>query len=153
VHALRAILVAIDFSPGSRDALEAAAMLASLHSASVDVLHVLAPSSAPAIEGRVARSRELRAFSRSKVGAAMRECLSLLEERGIPARGRLETGRAEDVVARLASPREYDLVVMATHGPPKLVRSLRGGTIERVVRRARCPVMTVRPRSAAAGRV
>jgi nucleotide-binding universal stress UspA family protein len=38
-----------------------------------------------------------------------------------------------------------DLIVMATHGRTGIAHFLLGSTTEKVVRHARCPVLTVRP--------
>jgi nucleotide-binding universal stress UspA family protein len=40
-----------------------------------------------------------------------------------------------------------DLIVMGTHGRTGLEHALMGSIAERVVRRAHCPVLTVRPQS------
>ena len=54
-------------------------------------------------------------------------------EKGPVVEGILETALAWDA----------DLVVMASRGHPNLLERLRGGTVERVVRRALCPVLEV----------
>ena len=49
-----------------------------------------------------------------------------------------------DIIA-YASQNEIDLIVMATHGRGAIAHVLLGSTTDKVVRKAPCPVLTVRP--------
>jgi universal stress protein A len=55
-------------------------------------------------------------------------------------------------VLQLASQLGADLIVMATHGRKGLHRLVLGSVAEHVVREAPCPVLTVKPKIARAGR-
>jgi nucleotide-binding universal stress UspA family protein len=55
-------------------------------------------------------------------------------------------GRAYSEIVRFAADRECDLVVMGTHGLSGLERFLLGGTTEKVMRHAPCPVLAVKLR-------
>lgn len=46
-----------------------------------------------------------------------------------------------------AREKEADLIVMGTHGRTGLSHSLMGSVAEKVVRKAPCPVLTVKPRN------
>ena len=48
-------------------------------------------------------------------------------------------------ILEVARARGADLIVMGTHGRTGLEHALMGSIAERVVRRAHCPVLTVRP--------
>jgi nucleotide-binding universal stress UspA family protein len=48
------------------------------------------------------------------------------------------------VILAIAEEGTYDLIVMGTHGRTGLSHVLLGSVAERVVRRATCPVLTVR---------
>jgi nucleotide-binding universal stress UspA family protein len=48
-------------------------------------------------------------------------------------------------IVRYARENELDLIVMGTHGRGAIAHLLMGSTAERVVRKAPCPVLTVRP--------
>ena len=48
-------------------------------------------------------------------------------------------------IVRYAREHEIDLIVIGTHGRSGLVHVLLGSVAERVVRKAACPVLTVRP--------
>ena len=53
-------------------------------------------------------------------------------------------GRPFVEICEYAKEREIDLIVMATHGRSGISHALMGGTAEKVVRKAPCPVLTVR---------
>ena len=48
-------------------------------------------------------------------------------------------------IVRYATERNIDLIVMGTHGRGLVAHALMGSVAERVVRKAPCPVLTVRP--------
>jgi universal stress protein A len=53
-------------------------------------------------------------------------------------------GWAPDEITRFASEGGFDLIVMGTHGRRGIKHLVLGSVAERVVRMARCPVLTVR---------
>jgi nucleotide-binding universal stress UspA family protein len=53
-------------------------------------------------------------------------------------------GSPFDEIVRFARGQEVDLIVMGTHGHTGLMHVLLGSVTEKVVRRAPCPVLTVR---------
>jgi len=55
-------------------------------------------------------------------------------------------GVAHLEIVRVAEERDVDLIVMATHGRGFMAHALFGSTTERVVRKAPCPVLTIRER-------
>ena len=48
-------------------------------------------------------------------------------------------------IIRYAKEKDIDMIVMGTHGRSGLVHMLMGSVAEKVVRKAPCPVLTVRP--------
>jgi nucleotide-binding universal stress UspA family protein len=62
---------------------------------------------------------------------------------GSPATAIIEMAEREDV----------ELIVMATHGRTGLLRVLMGSVAEEVVRKAKCPVLTVKPAAVAPAKV
>jgi nucleotide-binding universal stress UspA family protein len=54
------------------------------------------------------------------------------------------TGRPADSICEHAATEKFDLIVMGTHGRTGLSHTLMGSVAERVVRKAPCPVLTVR---------
>ena len=139
------ILVPIDFSDRSEETLRYAFELADVWDAEVDVLHALNVPTTPDIYGLgeetwsitvpdlVERSREaLKRAVRNATGDA--HLGEVIVEVDTPAAAIL------DAAERLGT----DLIVIATHGLTGLERFALGSVTERVVRRAACPVFTVK---------
>ncbi len=57
---------------------------------------------------------------------------------------RLITGEPAAAIARLAEDEHVELIVLGTHGRTGLLRLLMGSVAESVVRRAPCPVLTLK---------
>lgn len=64
---------------------------------------------------------------------------------GVSARQMLRVGAPVDELLAAAGEEQADMIVIGTHGRTGLDRLLLGSVAERVVRRAPCPVLTVRP--------
>lgn len=62
----------------------------------------------------------------------------------IPAEYRLMEGDAATEILRIADETHADLILLGTHGRTGLGRLLMGSVAEQVVRRATCPVLTVK---------
>ncbi|GAF96991.1 unnamed protein product [marine sediment metagenome] len=136
----RAILFATDFSNSSQAALEYASSLARDSSARLLIAHVEEPAPAygagefalppPSVE-------------------AKRELARMLAE-VVPTYGdvrythRLLLGDPASEIINLAADEDVDVIVMGTHGRTGLVRLLMGSVAETVVRRAGCPVLTIK---------
>lgn len=138
------ILVPVDFSACSRAVLEQAAALGARVGASrIDVLHVWHPPAAVPFEGDWITP--LAAFTRSEAGQAMARLLESLEVHDAPPiRGRLATGDPVDAILHLIDAERHDLVVMGCHCRRRFAHLWMGGTVERVTRRAPCPVLIFR---------
>lgn len=65
--------------------------------------------------------------------------------RGVACETAVLQGGPAPTIVDYAEQRDVDLIVMPTHGRSGLDRLLVGSTTERVLRRARAPVLTVRP--------
>ncbi|GAB4390945.1 MAG: universal stress protein [Thermodesulfovibrionales bacterium] len=140
------IIYATDFSESSQQAAPYAAELARRYGARVFVVHVLYDieraagwyvphASTDALYADMEKEAEKqlhRAVAEDLRGYGQVEYVVL---RGIPD---------EEIVA-FATEQGADLIVMSTHGRRGIDRVLFGSTSEKVVRQARCPVLTVRP--------
>jgi universal stress protein A len=144
---VRRILAPVDFSACSRRALEYALGLAQKVDASVDVLHVWTlPAAVPTTAGvkSAQGSGSLEAFARSEADRQMTEFLATVEA---PAGGRAPRPIVRlgvEASAILEAAKDYDLLVMGTSGRTGISRILLGSIAEQVVRKASCPVLTVR---------
>jgi len=147
----RRMLVPVDFSDRSIHALDYAVGWGRLFGAAIDVLHVWEPPAYVAPDMMVGLSEEaghrtIAELARSEISREMKGLLDDLERsEGLEVRGHLEVGPVADTIIERANSGDYDLVIMATHGRRGISRLVLGSVAEQVVRRAHCPVLTLRP--------
>ena len=136
---VQTILHPTDFSKQSSYALGLACALARDYGARLVVLHVVAAPTVIYGEGVVPPNPE-------ELRAAAQEQLNALDVPGLDvhAERRLEEGAATTEILRVAEELHADLIVMGTHGRTGLGRLLMGSVAEQVVRKALCPVLTVK---------
>ena len=137
--ALRAILHPTDFSAHSRPALELACALARDHGGRLVLLHVHPPE---IVYGEMAPIIEEPAAVR----AALKEELDLWRptDRSVPTDCVLKEGNPATTIVETAKELHADLIVMGTHGRSGVGRLLLGSVAEVVLRKAPCPVLTVK---------
>ncbi|MFB6232589.1 MAG: universal stress protein [Salinibacter sp.] len=137
------ILVPVDLSEQSTLVADHAAGLSEVYNAPVDLLHVVEEAAFPAAYGV-----DPLVSSRPDVQERAREALEALAEQmdGLSesVNVHLLAGYAARDIVDFAVQQESDLIVMATHGRTGLQRFLIGSVAEKVVRRAPCPVFTVK---------
>ena len=140
------ILVPVDFSEHSRQALTLARDIASTFGSSVCALHVFERPIHPEIYlgGMPLDSPDFRT-----VEGSLREALAtfVAETPGpeVPASLHVVEGRAVPAILDFVQDQGAGLVVIATHGLTGLAHVLLGSVSEKVVRRATCPVLSVKP--------
>jgi nucleotide-binding universal stress UspA family protein len=136
---LRTILHPTDYSEHSAYAFQVACALARDHGARLIVLHVAEPLSAFYLEGAVIPSPE-------EYQEEVRERLRKIQvpDAKVVVERRLEEGDPAAGIVRVAREAGCDLIVMGTHGRMGLSRLLMGSVAEQVVRKAPCPVLTVK---------
>jgi nucleotide-binding universal stress UspA family protein len=138
------ILVPLDFSAHSREALEYAAELARRYEASLTLVHAYQTVAYALPEGFVLYTpaqfaNALTEFEKQLTaakGEALRAGATRVETRMLQ-------GDVASEVVQLAKEGGYDLIVMGTHGRTGASHLLMGSIAEKVVRRAPCPVLTV----------
>jgi nucleotide-binding universal stress UspA family protein len=139
---LRTILHPTDFSDGSRAAFELACSLAREHGARLSLLHVtVLPDLAYRGYGLPGFPLEAREYL-ADVAAG----LDQLRPPGgaFPVERRLVEGDPATEIVRLAAEAGADLIVMGTHGRTGLRHALLGSVAEQVIRKAPCPVLTLK---------
>lgn len=142
---IKRILVPIDFSAGSLEAVDYAVQLARRFAAELVILHVVEP--VYAAEPNVA-STDLTTLldEQQRTAAEQLERIRVSVERhGQRGRTLVECGVPARVIVEVARRTAADLIVIATHGRTGLSHMLIGSVAERVVRLAGCPVLTVPP--------
>ena len=143
---LRHILVPTDFSKHSEVALNYAVALAEKFGAELFLLHVVqdlalfipdavavAPPIAPPVEQFVAAARE-----------ALERVTQVNDLKSLTVHRDVREGTPFYEIIRFAKEKNVDLIVMGTHGHTGLTHVLLGSVSEKVVRKAPCPVLTVR---------
>jgi nucleotide-binding universal stress UspA family protein len=143
---LKRILVPIDFSEFSNAALQYGCELAERFGAELHLLHVLQDMVAMVPEPGLAFPppgnywAELQASS----DKALNQLLDLSWEEGKQVVRKTSQGVPFLEIVRYAKKNEIDLIVIGTHGRTGLAHVLLGSVAEKVVRKAPCPVLTVR---------
>jgi nucleotide-binding universal stress UspA family protein len=139
---LERILVPVDFSDCSLDALEYAVVLAQQAKASLMLLHVLEPVSYGLdFDLGHFRSREDVRESWTK---RLEELASSHRHPNMPIEYRLRGGFPSDSILDSAQTLPCDLIVMGTHGRRGISHTISGSVAEAVLRKAHCPVIAVR---------
>ncbi len=142
---LKRILVPIDFSEHSKNALKYAIPFAEQFQASIHLIYVVEPTIYPGDVsfGQVGFpnvEEELR-----KRGVEELDALIKNEIAGrVPASKEIRTGKAFYEINQYAQDQQIDLILIATHGHTGVEHILFGSTAEKVVRKAPCPVLVVR---------
>jgi nucleotide-binding universal stress UspA family protein len=139
MYAIHTILHPSDFSEYSSHALAVAGSLARDHGARLIVLHVAEPE---VVVGESGILVPLPPGCREDTLERLRGLP--LPDPNIRVEPLLEEGNPVEEILRTAEQTRCDLIVLGTHGRTGLRRLLVGSVAESVLRRARCPVLTVR---------
>jgi len=142
---IQRILVPIDFSEHSKNALKYAIPFAQKFKASVDLIYVVEPTIYPADfsfgqigfpnieeELRTRGSDELENLRKKEIADK------------VVSRIIVRTGKPFYEINQYALEENISLIIIATHGHSGMEQILFGSTAEKVVRKAPCPVLVVR---------
>jgi len=143
---LKKVLLPTDFSESARHAFTYGLSFAREYEAELVLLHVVENLT-------VGYASDLFPVPMAEVfqeisGYAKAELARLGEEargRGVSVQELVVQGKPSVEIIRFAAENQVDMIVLGTHGKGVLDQALFGSTTERVVRRAPCPVLTVRP--------
>jgi nucleotide-binding universal stress UspA family protein len=138
--AINTILHPTDFSERSDWAFRLACSLARDHGAKLIIAHVIPPPQTVAYEAMPMLPMHPPGY-RKELEAKLR---SLKAPPGVQVEYRLEEGFAATEIVRLASELPSDLIVIGTHGRTGFGRLLLGSVAEQVLRKATCPVLSVK---------
>lgn len=136
---IHTILHPTDFSGYSQTAFQFACSLARDHGARLIAVHVLVPPIATFVEGGMLPEPEV---DRKEL---MRSLMRLQSEApDVAMEFRLLDGAPDTEILAAAKQAACDLIVMGTHGRTGLGRMLMGSVAEQIVRKAPCPVLTLK---------
>jgi nucleotide-binding universal stress UspA family protein len=141
---IKKIVCPTDFSEPSYEAIKVAGELAFHFGSELCVLHVVSPVPVvPMAAGPVFNvplyEQELEASSKR----SLEEIINQMEWKDLKVRMIVLRGNAAEEIVRVAEEEEAELIVIATRGRTGLDRLIFGSVAEKVVRLAKCPVLTV----------
>ena len=139
---LERILVPVDFSDCSLDALGHAAVVAQQAKASLMLLHVLEPVSY-GLDFTLGQSKARHTDAETWT-KRLEELVSTHQHPTMQVESRLRGGFPADSILDSAQTMPCDLIVMGTHGRRGISHTISGSVAEAVLRKALCPVITVR---------
>lgn len=147
----RRILLATDFSEHSRCAWRWAVELARMSGGTLVLVHVLeeglvtaGPALGTPVPGEVVDLVGFQDRFRETAAASLEREAEELRELGVPVEAHLvEEEPPSRAIVAAAQRLRCGVIVLATHGRSGLAHLLIGSTAEKVVRSARCPVLTV----------
>src|SRR5262245_10937324 len=146
VPVVKRILCPIDFSDASGHVVDQAAALGGWYNAAILALHVYTPLVVPtmtmgtSIEGTPQTDLD-------RMEAQVRRAFETAVRHGVDVDIAVDLGQPAAEILRRAESLPADLVVLGTHGVSGFERFLLGSVAEKVLRKARCPVLTVPPRA------
>jgi len=155
MFSVKRILVPIDFSEVSRAALSAGMQMANQHSAELYILHVEAGMD-KALKARLVSAPNDSVIDDTidKDEANINAAIELEHQRAKTAGNPIKPvsthiqvsgGDWLEVALQMVQDEEIDLVVSGTHGPKGLKGLLTGSVTEKLVHRAVCSVLVVKP--------
>ncbi len=145
---IKQIIAPTDFSEPAGQGLQAAIEMASKFDARLMLIHVV--DTVPTISGThlmsganaVQMQEQMQDNARKHIENLIR---SEVPEQ-IPCEYKIVSGKPADEIIRLCQEASADLIVIATHGYSGMERFIFGSVAERVMRKAECPVLSIRPR-------
>ena len=143
---IKQILVPVDFSDVSMEALEYAIDLSKGFNADIAAVFVVEPlyySAPPTAYGAATQVAMLLDDQRRLGREQLAKIADKLKKRGVNGRTVLQEGTPYERIVDTAKRVKADLIVMATHGRTGLTHLLMGSVTEKVVRMSACPVLTL----------
>lgn len=145
--ALKKVLLATDFSECAKTAQEYASAFADQFQAELHVLHVVVDTSLTTAEYGASLSlapdylEQIKDQAKRSIDKIMADSVKA----GGVAVSAICMGNPPFEIVKYASEKAIDLIIIGTHGRGGFMHLLLGSCAEKVVRKAQCPVLTVRP--------
>lgn len=141
---IKTIVVPVDFSGSSLEALNYAINFANEFGAKIVLLHVVALGYAYTADGfAMYDMSELVKAAQKEGERQMREFVRSAKLERVKFEAVVRTGQAAPEICGHAKGHDVDLIITATHGRTGFEHVLIGSTAEQVVRHASCPVLVV----------
>jgi nucleotide-binding universal stress UspA family protein len=141
---LKKVLVPTDFSENSKAAIRYGCALCEAFDAEMHLLHVMEdPMIYPPMAEGYAPAMDFAELER-EVEQQLQQAVSAEWQQKIKIERVTRRGAPFLEVIRYAKEAPVDLIVMGTHGRGAIAHMLLGSVAEKVVRKAPCPVLTIR---------
>ncbi len=139
---IKKILCAVDFSEYSTKVTEHANSMAEALAAEIDVLYV-SPSMGH-YSGFDLSAASIQSFENQISTGAQGAMDNLLKTfKNVKVNGHVQHGYPSEEILRFAKDHAIDMIIMGTRGRTGLDRILFGSVAEKVVKYAKCPVLTI----------
>ena len=138
------VLVPVDFSDHSREALDTAIQIAHLFGSTVHLLHCYHVQTAGISPYGIVLPSGYYEDIRDAAAKRLSDWSELLSKEGIETESILSADSPSTAINLAATEIQADLIVMGTRGLSGLKHAMLGSVAERVVRLAPCPVLTVK---------
>lgn len=135
---LKKLVIATDFSERSLQALPYAVSLAKVFSANLKVVY--AHDSFPSLVAGTGTDH----LSRDEALESLNKVVNERIPEDVKAEAVVLEGSPVRAIIKYAKEQNADLIVMATHGRTRFAHAILGSTAEAVVRKAPCPVLTLK---------
>jgi len=152
---MKKILVPTDFSKEAQIATEVARDIAKKAGSELTFLHVIEGASGGSfnVEGETKYGEDIedKLFNMSLIKKAKKQMETLLANpmfQGMKVKSELKMGTPFHGMRTIITEKKVDLVVMGTAGKSKVEEMILGTNTEKVVRQAKCPVLTVQKKPA-----
>ena len=149
---IKKILVPTDFSESATAAYAYAKELAAIFKSQIILIHVYEPivfySEAPiGMPDLVDIEKNIHASSDQSLDRIIDQHFKKENEEQPAVEKMLIQGKPFIEIIRVAKEQSVDLIIMSTHGRSALEHILLGSVTEKVVRKAPCPVLTIRSKT------
>lgn len=152
---MKKILVPTDFSKSAQAATEVARDIAKKAGSELTLLHVIEEATGGSFnvegEAKYGADPDDKLFTLSLIKKARKQMENLLGNSmfdGIKVKGELKLGSPFHGMRAIITEKKVDLVVMGTAGQTDIQEMVIGTNTEKVIRHAKCPVLTVQKKPA-----
>jgi len=139
---IKKIIVPTDFSDSSRNAIKYASSFAKKFKASISLIYVIEPivigldgGSIPILTDISTKEKledELKVICKEDISPSVKTAINV------------NIGKPFIEIIEFAEKEDADLIIIATHGHTGIEHLLFGSTAEKVVRKASCPVLSIK---------
>ena len=147
------ILAAIDFTPITGEVIKTAIEIARCNNSQIDLVYVVEPYEFPivaTVDGIMVPPEDLTALEevnnrlKEEAKKEIERFADKIKEGGVSVSTHVLEGEPFEEILDFAEENGNDLIIVGAHGKSGLKRLLIGSVSEKVVRKARVPVLVVR---------